>query len=108
MVAQLPQDLVCLESGEDRLDQHRRADRAMGDPERILCEDEDVVPQARLEMAFELREIEVGARAAPSELRRGIEKDEPKIEQRRRNRLPTHGQLHLDQLPRTGPNAELR
>src|SRR3989454_12618487 len=84
MVAQLPQDLVRLEGSEDRLDQHRRADRATRDPERILREDEDVVPQARLEMAFELREIEVGARAACGELRRGMEKGESEIEQRRR------------------------
>src|SRR5207249_11517141 len=67
--------------------------RATRDPERILCEDEDVVPQARLEMALELREIEVGARAARGELCRGMEKREPEIEQRRRNRLPVHGQV---------------
>src|SRR2546422_4536878 len=68
-----------------RLDQHRRADRATRDPERILCEDEHVVPQARLEMAFELRKIEVGARAARGELRRGMEKGEPEIEQDRKS-----------------------
>src|SRR6266480_2189165 len=96
MVAQLPQDLVRLEGGEDRLDQDRRADRATRDPERILCEDEHVVPQARLEMALELRKIEVGARAARGEPCRGMEKGEPEIEQRRRNRLPVHGQVLLD------------
>src|SRR2546428_572138 len=36
MVAQLPQDLVRLEGRQDGLDQHRRADRATGDPERVL------------------------------------------------------------------------
>ena len=108
MVAQLPQDLVRLEGGEDRFDQDRRADRATRNPERILREDEDVVPQARLEMALELRQIEVGARAARGELRRGMEKGESEIEQRRRNRLPVHGQVLLDQVPPAGPHDERR
>src|SRR5713226_2690024 len=108
MVAQLPQDLVRLEGGENRLDQHRRADRATRNPERILREDEDVVPQTRLEMDFELREIEEGSRAACGELGRSMEKGESEIEERRRNRLPVHGQVLLDQVPPAGPHDERR
>ncbi len=48
MLAQLVQDLVHLERGEDRLDQDGRPDRAARDPERRLGVDEDVVPEPRL------------------------------------------------------------
>src|SRR5438093_11839572 len=108
MVAQLPQDLVRLEGGEDRLDQHGRADRATRNPERGLREDEDVVPEARLEMTLELREIEVRSRAARDERRRRVEERESEIEQRRWNRLPVHDQVLLDQVPPAGPHDEGR
>ena len=62
VVAQLVQDLVHLERGQDRLDQHRRADRAARNAERVLRGDEDVVPQARLAMALQLGQVEVRAR----------------------------------------------
>ena len=48
VLAQLVQDLVHLERGEDRLDQDRRPDRAARDPERDLAVDEDLVPEPRL------------------------------------------------------------
>ena len=64
VVAQLVEDLVHLERGEDRLDQHGRADRAVRDAERVLREGEDVVPQPRLEVALELRQVEVRPRPA--------------------------------------------
>src|SRR2546430_689636 len=80
VVAQLPQDLVRLERREDRLDQDGRADRAARHPERVLRKDEDVVPEARLEMALELREIEVGSRAARDHRRGGVEEGESEIE----------------------------
>src|SRR6185295_9158545 len=64
MFAQLVEDLVHLESGEQRLDQHRRADRSARYAELVLRQHEDVVPQPRLEMALELRQIEIRAAAA--------------------------------------------
>ena len=50
MVAQLVQDLVHLERGEDRLDQDGCLDRPLRHPEPLLRPDEDVVPEARLEV----------------------------------------------------------
>ena len=50
VVAQLVEDLVHLERGEDRLDQHRRADRAARHAERSCAMHEDVVPEPRLEV----------------------------------------------------------
>ena len=59
VLAQLVEDLVHLERGEDRLDQHRRLDRPARHAEPVLREAEDVVPEARLEVRLELREVEV-------------------------------------------------
>ena len=64
VLAQLVEDLVHLEGGEHRLDQHRRLDRSRRDAELVLRHDEDVVPQPRLEVALELRQVEVRAAAA--------------------------------------------
>ena len=54
VLAQLVQDLVHLERGEDRLDQDGRPDRAARDPERDLGVDEDLVPEPRLVVRLEL------------------------------------------------------
>ena len=44
MVAQFPEDLVHLEGGHDRFDQHGRADRPFGQAEPRLRMQEDAVP----------------------------------------------------------------
>ena len=59
VLAQLVEDLVHLERGEDRLDQDGRLDRPLRDAEPLLREGEDVVPEPRLEVRLELREVEV-------------------------------------------------
>ena len=64
MLTELVEDLVHLEGGEDRLDEDRGLDRAARDPDPILREAEDVVPEPRLEVALELREVEVRPRPA--------------------------------------------
>ncbi len=68
VVAQFVEDLLHLERRRDRLDEHRRADRAVRDAERVLGEGEDVVPQPRLEVVLELRQVEVRPGAARDEL----------------------------------------
>ena len=68
VLAQLEQDLLHLEGGEDRLDQDGGADRAARDAEGVLGGDEDLVPQRRLEVALELRQVEVRAAAARQQL----------------------------------------
>src|SRR5205807_2801358 len=60
MLPQLVQDFFHLERGEDVLDEHRRLDAAAGNAEGVLSKDEDVVPEAGLEVALNLRQIEVG------------------------------------------------
>src|SRR5438067_2522888 len=74
MLTHLVQDLVHLERGKNGLDQHRRLDRAARDAEPVLRHDEDVVPQPRLEMAFELGQIKIGRGASREELFGVVEK----------------------------------
>ena len=62
MLAQLVEDLVHLERGEERLDEHGGLDRAVRQAERVLREGEDVVPEPRLEVALQLGQVEVRAR----------------------------------------------
>jgi hypothetical protein len=64
MVAQFPEDLVHFEGGHDRFDQYRRANGALGQTELGLGIQEHFVPQPRLKMALDLRQVEVGPGAA--------------------------------------------
>jgi len=50
VLTQLVQDLVHLERGQDRLDQDGGLDAPLRDTKLLLRGDEDVIPEARLEM----------------------------------------------------------
>src|SRR5437899_10885371 len=93
VIAQLVEDLVHLERGGNRLDEHGRADGAAGQAERVLRRDEHVVPQPRLEMALELREIEVRAapRLPPDQRTRIEEREDRTVQERCRNRRRING-----------------
>src|ERR1700730_2713637 len=93
MVAQLVKDLLHLEGGEDRLDEHRGANRAAGNQQVVLCEVEDVIPQPCLEMAFQLGQIEVRAAALAQKALRVVKKVKAEVEQAARNRRAV--QLHV-------------
>ncbi len=67
VVAQLVEDLVHLEGGRDRLDQHGCPDGPAREAEGSLGDAEYVVPEPRLQVALHLRQVEVGA-LAPVEL----------------------------------------
>ena len=82
VVAQLVEDLVHLERRGDRLDQHRRADRAVRDLERGLGVGEHVVPEPRLEVGLHLRQVEVRPAAARELLLRVVEEVEAEVDQR--------------------------
>ena len=106
MVAQLPEDLVGLEARQDGLDQHRRLDRALGQPKLPLGMDEDVVPQPGLEMRFELGQVEIGAAALGQQGLGIVEEIEAEIEQRARHRLAIDQQVLLDQVPAARPHQQ--
>ena len=83
MVTQLVEDLLHLEGCGDRLDEHGRADRAVGHAEQLLGQAEDVVPQPRLTVRLELRQVEVRAAAARDEFMRVVECVEAEVDERR-------------------------
>src|SRR5207247_886468 len=87
MVAQLVQDLFHLEGRKDRFDQDRGANRPSRDSELVLCEVENVVPEPRLEMAFELREVEVRAAALLQETLDVVKEVEAEVEEAAGDRL---------------------
>src|SRR5205085_550324 len=77
VVAELVEDLLHLEGGQDRLDQYGRAHAPLPGPERVLRVDEDVVPEPRLAVALEFREIEVGAASGVEQALSAVEEVEP-------------------------------
>ena len=64
MFAQFVKNFVHFKRGRNRLDQNRRANRAARNAELVLREIENVVPNARFEMALHFRQIKI--RAAPA------------------------------------------
>src|SRR5215212_5275153 len=98
MLAKLVEDLLHLEGRVDRLDQHRRPDGAPRDPELGLRLDEDVVPQARLAVRLELRQVEVGPRAASQALATVPEEVQARIEQARRDCLAVNLDVPLREV----------
>ena len=108
VLAQLVQDLVHLERREDRLDQDGRADGSARDAEPLLGPDEHVVPQPRLEMALELREIEVRSGPAFELLSRVVEEREAEVEQAARHGPIVHRQVAFGKVPAARPNQQRR
>ena len=108
MFAQLVENFVHLKGGRDRLDQHRGADRALRNAELILRQLEDVVPDARFEMALHFRQVKIRAAAARDQLLRVVKKVESKIEKPAGDRLAIDEQVLLDQMPATRPNEQDR
>src|SRR5207247_2921690 len=76
VIAQLPQDLVRFERGEDGFDQDSGADRTAGDAERVLRGVEHVVPEACLDVALELRWVEIRGRDFGDNSRRVVEESQ--------------------------------
>ncbi len=108
VLAQLVQDLVHLERGEDRLDQDGRPDRAARDPERDLAVDEHLVPQPRLVVALELGQVEVRTAAAAEQLGAVVEQEQPEVEQAGRHRRAVDQQPRLDEMPAARPDDQRR
>src|SRR5438874_11272835 len=108
VIAKLVQDLVHLERGENRLDEDRGADRPTRNSELVLREVEHVIPQPCLEVAFQLRQIEVRP-AAPAEEPLGVvEEVETEVEQAARYRLAVEQHMPLLEVPAAGPDQKRR
>ena len=108
VLAERVQDRVHLEGGGDRLDQDRRAKRAARNVERLLHDDEDVVPERGLVGVLELREVE-RRRAPPLELRASaMDRKQGDVEQARRDGLIAQQHVSFDQVPAAGAHEHLR
>lgn len=101
MLTQFVEDLLHLERGGDRLYEDRGADRAAGDTERFLGEDEDVVPQTRLVPVLQLRQVEV--RTVPGvDLALGaVEEVQTEVDQGGGHGPPVQLQVLLVEMPAT-------
>src|SRR5439155_4115702 len=98
VLSQLIEDLVHFEDRGESLDQHRRLDRAASDAKRFLRVEEDVVPDPRFAMAFELREVEIRSRSPGQELVRVVKEIEAKIQEAPRNRPSFKGDVALGEV----------
>ncbi|MNM75117.1 hypothetical protein D3C81_868900 [compost metagenome] len=99
MLAQLIQDLFHLERGEDGLDQHGGLDGALRQADFVLRHHEDVVPQARFQMAFHLGQVEERAGAAGDLLAGIVEQEQREIEDAARDALAVDGDVLFVQVP---------
>ena len=90
VLAELVEDLLHLEGGQDRLDENGRLDRAARDAELFLGCLEDAVPEPRFEMALELRKIEVRPAARVEQALRVVEEVQAEVEQAARDRLAVY------------------
>src|ERR1051326_4528900 len=99
MVATVLLDLIHLERGGDDFQEHGGLDRPARDAERVLGELEHVVPQPRLPMVLQLREIEVRATASVDELARVVEDEQSKVHEGASDRLAIHQDVFLGKVP---------
>ena len=106
MLAQLVQNLVHLERGEDRFDEDGRLDRPSRDPDPVLREAEDVVPEASLEMALELGEVEVRPRPALEQPLGVAMEVHPEVEEPGGDVLAVDLDVTLLQMPTARPDEE--
>src|SRR5699024_6628846 len=102
VLTQLVEDLVHLEGCRDGLDQAGCADGAAGDPQALLGQDEDVVPQAGLEVALHLRQVEVGALALVEQALGAVEEVEREVDDTAAGALPVDEDVLFVQVPAAG------
>ena len=108
VLAQLVEDLVHLEGGENRLDQHRSLDRAARHAECVLRGDEHLVPQPRFQVALDLRQVEVRSGPGAGQRLVVVGEEQREVEQRTRHRLAVDAHVLLRQVPAARPHDERR
>jgi hypothetical protein len=108
VVAQLVEDLVHLERRGQRLDQHRRLDGAARKVHARLGLVEHVVPQARFQVALDLRKIEVRAAALRDELLGVVEEEKAEVEERGRDRVAIDQHVLFEKMPAARAHDEGR
>ena len=77
-------------------------------PRLLLGEAEDVVPQPGFQVAFHLRQVEVGAAAAGDQLAGVVEEVQPEIDQRAHGRCTVDEQVTFVEMPPAGSGHDHR
>ena len=95
MFAQLVEDFVHLEGGENGFNQNGGADGAARYAEFVLRKAKNIVPQTRFQMALYFWQVEIRPGSFTDELLRVVEEVEPEIEQRGGDRLAVHSEMSL-------------
>ena len=106
MVAQLVEDFIHLERGEDGFDEHGGADGAVRQADFFLRADENIVPEARFEVALHLGQIEIGAAAARQQFLRVVVEVEAEIEEWSRTSALRPRAMALVQMPSARADEE--
>ena len=108
MLAQLVEDLLHLERGRVRLDQHGGPDRAARQAQPLLGAQEHVVPQPRLQVALHLGQVEVRPFAAFPLGGGVVEEEEAEVDQGAGHPLAVDDQVLLGQVPAARPDDDGR
>jgi hypothetical protein len=106
VLAQLIEDLLHFERCRIGLNEHSRPDCASGDAELLLGVPEHVVPQSCLEVALQLRQVEVWALTGVELAARAVEEVETEIDQAARHPLAVDGDVLLRQVPAAGTDDD--
>src|SRR5439155_1470014 len=101
VVPEFVQDLLHLEGRRNRLDEGGGLHGADRDAEGLLREPEHLVPEASLQMALHLRQVEVRAGPAGSKLLRVVAEIEPEVHQAPRDRYAVDNHVLLREFPTT-------
>src|SRR5207247_8666186 len=104
VVPEVVQALLPREGRRHRLDAGGGLHGTGRNPEGLLREPEDLVPEAGLQMALHLRQVEVRAGPAGPKLLRVVEEVEPEVDQAPRDRYAVHDHGLLRQVPTAGPH----
>src|SRR3954454_16703103 len=104
VVAELVEDLLHLERSGVGLDQAGGADGPPRDVQLVLREVERVVPEAGLEVALHLRQVEVRALPAVDLLLPAADQVQGEVDEAARGLLAVHGDVLLRQVP--APRAD--
>src|SRR5205807_9474898 len=108
VLPKLVENFVHLERGQDRLDEDRCLDAALRHAEQFLRANENIIPEPRFEMMFELGQEEVNA-GAVLEAGAGVGKEiESEIKQTARGGLAIHPNVFFRQVPAARTNQQRR
>ena len=99
VLTQFPQHLIHFERRKHGLDQDSAFDRTLRHAQFVLRHHEDVVPQPRLEVRFQLGQIEIRAATALEQLFGAMEKVKPEIEDAAGDLLAVDQHVLLVQMP---------